>query len=380
MALYIIPNAYDPGTAATNRILGLLEGINLAKLEVGTLKVVFFEPNRSEDRLTKIFNNLEVVNLWKVGDRRKPRYYFRLKTLFRQWEFRKQLRTGDSVLILGNPHLIGQFLNTSGIRIYHEMNEHPTVIPLGPRGQQISLEKYLSWCRNLDGLFVISNHLTDYFVENGVRREKIHLYKMIVDGSRFAGIEKKNVVIPYIAYCGTANNFKDGVDILLEAFALVKKKWNKPLQLYIIGKTPLLTERKGHLKLIDELGINEDVIFTGIITAQEMPQMLKNAECLVLARPDNIQAKYGFPTKLGEYLLTENPVVVTSVGDIPLYLQDGISALIAKPNDPESVAEKIIWSLNNKDDAMIIGQRGCEVAKKEFNPQIEAQRILDIVS
>ena len=47
---------------------------------------------------------------------------------------------------------------------------------------------------------------------------------------------------------------------------------------------------------------------------------------LVLARPDNIQAKGGFPTKLGEYLATGNPVVVTKVGEIPNYLIDGVNA------------------------------------------------------
>lgn len=70
-----------------------------------------------------------------------------------------------------------------------------------------------------------------------------------------------------------------------------------------------------------------------------MPQMLKNAEALVLDRPNSLQAQYGFPTKLGEYLLTGNPVVVTKVGDIPLYLKDGVSALLSEDRNPKEFAE-----------------------------------------
>ena len=62
----------------------------------------------------------------------------------------------------------------------------------------------------------------------------------------------------------------------------------------------------GNLELIENLGVKNSVIFTGIVSAAEIPQILKNATVLALDRPDSLQAQCGFPTKLGEYLLTEN--------------------------------------------------------------------------
>ena len=110
--------------------------------------------------------------------------------------------------------------------------------------------------------------------------------------------------------------------------------------------------------------------------AEAIPQLLMNAEVLALDRPDNLQAKYGFPTKLGEYLLTKNPVVVTAVGDIPKFLKDGVSALIAKPSDAEDFSSKLIWALTHKDEAARIGRAGCSVAMENFNSFTEAQKIV----
>ena len=376
---YIIPNAYEPGTAATNRMMALLHSLD--KLHTGVqITTVFFEPNKTEDRINERYDNITIRTLWHKGERRGSKILLRLKTLYRQRRFFNSLKEGDTLLFSGYPHLLGMFLRKKGVHIYHEMNEHPSVIPLGPRGQHISIDKYLKWCRQLDGLFVISTQLTDYFVEKGVNIEKIHLYKMTVDPGRFVSIEKQPQDIPYLAYCGTVSNFKDGVDILLRAFALVKKEYNKPLKLRVIGKVPSETEKAGNLKLIEELEVSEDVVLTGMIKPEVMPQMLKNAEATVLARPDNIQAKYGFPTKLGEYLLASNPVIVTAVGDIPLYLKDGESALIAEPSNPQAVADKILWVLRHPQEGKDIGARGCQVALDNFNSDAEAKHVLNIIT
>ena len=120
------------------------------------------------------------------------------------------------------------------------------------------------------------------------------------------------------------------------------------------------------------------MVFTGPIPREQMPLMLKNAEALVLARPDNIQAKYGFPTKLGEYLLSGNPVVVTRVGDIPQFLKDGESAYVAEPGNVEEIALKIIEALTSH-EAPKIGLRGAEVAMREFNSETESKKIIKFI-
>ena len=201
---------------------------------------------------------------------------------------------------------------------------------------------------------------------------------MFVDTTRFQGL-KKQPSEPYIAYCGTASNNKDGVDQLIKAFAIVVKKYPK-YKLYIIGKTPSKQQRFDNFELVKDLGIENNVVFTGVVSSSEIPQMLMNATILALDRPNNLQAKYGFPTKLGEYLQTGNPVVITRVGDIPIFLKDGESALIAEPENPNSFSEKLCWAIEHPVEAREIGKKGKQVSDFHFNSIFETKKIISIIT
>ena len=127
------------------------------------------------------------------------------------------------------------------------------------------------------------------------------------------------------------------------------------------------------------MGISEKVVLTGLVESERVPQLLKDAEICVLARPNSLQSLCGFPTKLGEYLLSENPVIITNVGDIPLFLEDMSSALIATPGDVAEFASKIIWTLKHPSEAQLIGKKGYEVAMTNFNASVEVEKMLKIM-
>ena len=285
----------------------------------------------------------------------------------------KRLEKGSKVVILQMSNVMFHLLRRKDISVYHERTEHPYAYPY----KSFNIGHYVKVTPQLAGLFVISEPLRQYFIEAGVRPEKIRIINMTVDTSRFAGL-KKNECDPYIAYCGTASNTKDGVDELIKSFSLVHSA-HPEVKLLIIGKTPAPQEYSGNMELIRELGLTSSIILTGTVSAEKMPSLLKDAAVLALDRPDNLQAQYGFPTKLGEYLLTENPVVVTKVGDIPRFLRDGESALIAPPSSPAEFAEKLIWALENKEAAGKIGKVGAQVARNNFNYLTETRKMLEFL-
>ncbi|MEO7835038.1 MAG: glycosyltransferase family 4 protein, partial [Ginsengibacter sp.] len=122
-----------------------------------------------------------------------------------------------------------------------------------------------------------------------------------------------------------------------------------------------------------------DIIsFLGRKTAKEIPKILCDSDILVLARPDNNQAKAGFPTKLGEYLASGKPVVITDTGEVSRYLSNNISAYLARPDDVKDFAEKILFALSDQ-NASKIGRKGFEIAKENFNYQLYGNQILKIV-
>ena len=102
--------------------------------------------------------------------------------------------------------------------------------------------------------------------------------------------------------------------------------------------------------------------------------MLNNAKLLCLARPSSLQSTGGFPTKLGEYLATGHPVVVTSVGEIPNYLNRE-NSYIVEPDNNKLFGETINEILTDYDKAVEIGRKGKEVAMQNFNYSVQAVKL-----
>lgn len=373
--LYFLNYQYSPNTASENRLQGYYHALD--KIGI-TATVVYIHPDSRYSRLTTKYKNLSIQYMWRpLMLYRGP---FRRLTLFRYiHRFIKQLKEGDIVYTYSLNLLTRMCEEVKGVRVFAERTEHPTA-SMGFMNPLLALSEaeVKDTLLRLSGLFVISGSLKTYYESQGVDPSKIHVINMIVDADRFNNLKKKPSRERYIAYCGDLSNDKDGVDLLIKAFALVCRQQSN-IKLYLIGKTPSAGSPSDNLLLVKSLGIENRVVFTGVVPSEKIPQLLKDAEVSALARPDNLQAAYGFPTKLGEYLLTENPVVVTSVGDIPLFLKDGVSALISEPSNVEMFADKLIWVLNNPKEASVIGKTGASVANQSFNSAIETKKLLSII-
>ena len=367
--VYLVKSTYIPNTAPANRFLSLVSGFS----ELGVkAEVVFVLPDSKGSRVDKSWPNITVTYLWSGFDVRNRYLRQFFYTLFSR-RFLRQVQKGDTVVLFDPQRMIFPLLKKKGVKVYAERTEHPDVV----RSRSVNSNLYLEACLKIDGLFVISTALKDFFVSKGAMENRVHIINMTVDPMRFVGLHRQSTR-RYIAYCGTASNNKDGVDELIKSFAIVCESIPE-VYLYIIGKGLTKNDESGNLRLVQTLGLTDKVVFTGVIPSTEMPQLLKDAEILALARPDSLQARCGFPTKLGEYLLTENPVIVTKVGNIPLFLEDGKTAFLAEQRNPEEFASKIIWVLEHPSEASAVGKAGAEVARRSFNCVIEAQKILDVI-
>ena len=372
--LYAVFNTYSPNSAVTNRALSYLDAWEKMGIKV---TAVFMLPDKNFSHMNRQYENVSTLYMWD----KFPFHNYLIHNMllfFYVYCFIKILKQGDKVYCMGQTYLITRLLDKGKIEVYQERTEHPLAIESGKGPYRISLDKYLLCCKQLKGMFVISQNLKDYFVSKGVEENKVHIVNMTVNPVRFSNINKKEKQKKYIAYCGNASNNKDGVDQLIKSFALISPRY-PDLLLYILGPAPKRDEKNNNVQLVEQLGVTDNVKFTGVVPSQEMPQILTDATILALDRPDNLQAKYGFPTKLGEYLLTGNPVVVTSVGDIPHFIEDGVSGMVAKPDCPEDFAAKTEWLLKHPTEAAIIGQKGKQVALKNFNSEIEAKKIINFI-
>lgn len=370
---YFVIFSYQPNTAPTNRVIGIWKA--LSEMGVPT-RVVFFGPDKHLSRFNENLPHVDFEYLWDRHYINLPKLKLLSLRLYLH-QFVKRLKTGDKVYAYAFPELVVALSKRNDIEVYEERTEHNEASFISII-RKTKIPEFLEACRRISGMFVISQGLKQYYIENGCDPDRVHVLNMFVDTTRFQGL-KKQPSEPYIAYCGTASNNKDGVDQLIKAFAIVVKKYPK-YKLYIIGNTPSKQQRFDNFELVKNLGIENNVVFTGVVSSSEIPQMLMNATILALDRPNNLQAKYGFPTKLGEYLQTGNPVVITRVGDIPLFLKDGESALIAEPENPESFAKKLCWAIEHPVKAREIGKKGKQVADIHFNSIFETKKIINVIN
>jgi glycosyltransferase involved in cell wall biosynthesis len=259
-------------------------------------------------------------------------------------------------------------LNTKFI---HERSEFSWI---GFSGEKIH-QKYLTrFLPNVDVFAIMTSTLINYYKDYTGEKTKIVHVPMTVDFSRFDGVtvnsEQKKL---YIAYCGTMNIKKDGVDVLINSFIKIMDDFPE-LYLYIAGPLIPKPDYVNLKNIVIKNKAQDRILFLGSIPKEEMPGFLTNAHILAMARPQSKQAEGGFPTKLGEYLATGKPVCVTNVGEIGNYLKNNESVFMAEPDSVNSFADALKRALTDK-NAIEIGHKGRNVAFENFNKDIQTNKL-----
>lgn len=144
------------------------------------------------------------------------------------------------------------------------------------------------------------------------------------------GIAKDDFVLLFF---GFIRKYK-GLDILLEAIALLKNSQIQNLKLLIAGE--YYEDRKMYEEQFEHLGISDYLILkTDFIPDKEIPNYLCAAN--VVVQPYRNATQSGV-TPLAYHF--EVPMIVTNVGGLPTLVPDGKVGLIAEPN-PASLAATI---------------------------------------
>jgi glycosyltransferase involved in cell wall biosynthesis len=171
---------------------------------------------------------------------------------------------------------------------------------------------------------------------------------------------------------------KDNVNIIIHAFSIIEKK-HPSLKLRLYG-SPSSNTRDIIYKQIGGYKLHDKIKLMGKIISKEVPQVLLNAKILVSSQPKTMRASGGFPTKLGEYLLSGVPALLTDVGENASYVQDNIHAFFVEPDNPELYAEKLSKIINNYEESLSIAKNGRDYILKHHSHKIEGALLLDFIS
>ena len=99
----------------------------------------------------------------------------------------------------------------------------------------------------------------------------------------------------------------------------------------------------------------------------------------IIYKSDNLQTQNCFPTKLGEMLMSQIPVIMTTIGDVKLYLESGVSAYLFEKDDENKLVQYMHTVLSQPQEASVIAKRGNEVALNSFNPIVQGKRLSEFI-
>lgn len=243
---------------------------------------------------------------------------------------------------------------------------------------QVMADRYMS--KEADLLVVISHFLRKKYEKLSWGKTPVNIIPTIVEVNKWqAGPEHDND-IPVLFYFGGFFGFDD-IEKMIEAVAILKDQGN-PVKLLMAGHNKKKPEYMTAIKqLIKDGGVEDMVVLLGFTMHEKLHEYIQQANVLIGLRKDDEWSHTGLSTKLSEYLSTGRPVICTTAGDNTRYLEDGKSAVMLQPgSSAKELAEAINHLATNREYRQKIGEGGRQVALANFDINVVAKKLNDIIA
>ena len=231
--------------------------------------------------------------------------------------------------------------------------------------------------RKADLVLPTTKWMLEDFAKKGIEKSKMMPYPNGIDTNRFSnrngeeirgryGLEDSKVVI----YIGTLDKLRQ-LNVLINAFSKVREK-KENVKLLMVGDG---TDKSNLEKLASELGIKDDVIFTGQVYFNEVPNFIAAVDIGVATMSPLDFNKLSSPIKMFEYMASGKPVVAN--GEIPEQkevIEESGGGILVKFKE-ESFARGILELLDDSERAKEVGKKGHEWVVKNRSYEILAHRL-----
>jgi glycosyltransferase involved in cell wall biosynthesis len=184
---------------------------------------------------------------------------------------------------------------------------------------------------------IVANHIWhETLVSRSVRREKCTVVLNYPDPSIFARRAKTRDDGKFVmAYPGTLN-WHQGVDIAIRAFGKVARKHPfAEFHIYGDGK-----EKKSLSKLIEQEGLEDRVLFKGVLTLEGIAAAMSEADLGVVPKRAVSFGNEAFSTKILEFMAMGVPVLASST-KIDRFYFDESQIMFFRSEDVDDLASKM---------------------------------------
>ena len=191
---------------------------------------------------------------------------------------------------------------------------------------------------------IVSNHLWyEKLVSRAVSKEKCTVFLNHVDPALFYRRERTRTDDRVIIIFPGSFQWHQGLDIAIEAFALVLKKVpNAEFHIYGGGD-----EKAELMELRDRLGLNETVKFCGSAALEQIADVISNADLGVVPKRADSFGNEAYSTKIMEFMSQGVPVVLSRTKIDNFYFDDSVVRFF-ESGDIQALAEAMLEVIENK--------------------------------
>lgn len=236
--------------------------------------------------------------------------------------------------------------------------------------------------KKIDGIISISNTFKEFLVAQGLTQGKISIVEESVDITAFFSRKSGDRIrrryginkAPLIMSHGIVVPWK-GMETLVNAIPLVLN-YVPTAKFIIVGDGPSLSGLKD---LVRELRITDHVIFTGWVPYQKIPEYLGTCDIGVIMRSGVLANNFVLTTALLQLWACGKPIVAPNLGAISQVVTHRENGLLYRPDDPEDLAEKIVYLIMNSNIARKFGEQGIMFARKKFDCRVIGEKFAETI-
>lgn len=218
--------------------------------------------------------------------------------------------------------------------------------------------------KDVSQTFALTQTEVDQYRNVGIQTRNIQIVPNGIDLSEYDNLPEKGTFRhkydikddeKIVLYVGRIHETK-GIELLVEAFADLINKFNN-VKLVLVGPDDGYKQKL--LSLINELSINDKVLFTGFVDIHEKKSAFVDSDVFVTPR------YYGFPITFLEACICGIPLITTTDGDEIDWIDDNVGYVVECSKN--HLAEAIYKIISDKELKMKFGERGKFFIRTQFS-------------
>lgn len=191
-----------------------------------------------------------------------------------------------------------------------------------------------------------------------------------------------NTMERHSVYIGNGYYALKGLHFAVQATAMLRREY-PDIKIYVAGVPPYSEHDKRSFvkrgygmylkRLIQDLDMQDHVLFTGALQAREVAERLSHVNAYVLC-----SIAENSPNTLGEAMMVGTPCIASYVGGVPDMVTDGEEALIYRDDDPVMLAWKLKELFENDRLAVSLSEKAKKRARITHDREKNAQELMSI--